>query len=57
MSSWSSRNPKKAGLLGLLALIYGVKKVKQLLATPKDLKGKVVTITGSYSDYFDVAIL
>ena len=42
MSSWSSKNPKKAGLLGLLALVYGIKKVKQFLATPKDLKGSVV---------------
>ena len=46
MLQWSSGNPKKAGLLGLLGLVYSVKKVKQFLATPKDLTDKVVVITG-----------
>ena len=39
---WGSANPKKATLLSMMGLIYGYKKVKQLLATPKDLTNKVI---------------
>ena len=44
--SWGAQNPKTAGILSLMGLVYGFKKVQQLLATPKSLKGQVVLITG-----------
>ena len=43
---WGQQYPKTAGLLSMMGLVYGFKKVKQLLATPKDLRGKIVVITG-----------
>eukprot|EP01084_Bolivina_argentea_P090116 162432_1 len=43
---WGQQNPKKAGLLSMIALIGGYKKCKQWLATPKSLRGKIVVITG-----------
>ena len=46
MSQWFLQNPKKAALLSMVGLYYGAKKVKQLLASPKDLRNKVCVVTG-----------
>merc|ERR1719464_254342 len=43
---WGQTNPKKAAIFSLIAARIGYTQLKNFLATPKDLKGQIVVITG-----------